>query len=206
MQLEKWHAEKKDTPKFYLLAKEKLNNPNDPSWFILKHCVHRSRVLELLFFNRPEEWKLDLEKTNQITEQRIVPFLDDIREVYHLLHWVNRDAFVLGPWVVSLNRLIELTNQWQIQNAEIVKKLTELAMKPFELIHPWNGDVLSMHGTFEEAQVELCKKKELSKFRADFSCYRSMKVTKRNDDEPFDAEFNCHVALLQKMEKEQEKS
>jgi hypothetical protein len=125
----KWHLQESKSEKFRFTAFDKVSTGDPIVWHICKDKLNRSRLFEILFFQRDaDNWKPRWE-----TElQPLLPQVKDAREMYHLLHWINRDSLVF-PCVLPLQRCHDLAIAFGITNNEVISQLRYLISKPYEV-------------------------------------------------------------------------
>ncbi len=115
-----WHAEEDKAEKVQFQAFTKVDSSLPMIWYIRKDRLNRCPIFQALFFGRDPNW---IPQWNEI--QPILPFVSDAKEMYHLLHWINRDALV-SPSVIPLTRCLELAKNYGIINNGIIPELEKL--------------------------------------------------------------------------------
>ncbi len=131
-QLDIWHKEEEKAEKIYICAFTKADTVEVMKWFIRKDRLDRCLILQALFFQREKDASL------QWNDMRsFLPNIVDAREMYHLVHWINRDALVF-PCVLALNRCLELVNQYGITKNTVKEDLEKLIQKKFEVVSVFN--------------------------------------------------------------------
>ncbi len=158
--------------KFQFIAFENMITKKPMTWWIRKDRLNRSQIFETLFVNYdPVEIK-----------ELQLPDVQNAKELYHLLNWINRDSLVF-PCVLSLNRCYELAKNYC---PSVVPQLETLLGNKFELILLYTGRGVCLSkriGSFiTQKDAEEAKTNELeSCVNPHFSLY----IKERDDNKPY---------------------
>ncbi len=174
-QLDIWQKEESKSEKLQFIAFNKSHTKDPMVWFLRKDKLNRSPMFQALFFGRESTW---IPEWNDV--QEYLPYVKDAREMYHLLHWINRDSLVF-PCVLSLNRCYELATKYQITNNEVLHELETLRENKFELVLSYIGYEASVLETFKSKEEALIAKQNKNYLNPNFSLF----VRERDDDKPF---------------------
>jgi hypothetical protein len=123
-----WHELEAEADKVNFIAFNKCKTGEPMTWFIRRDRLNRSPILEALFFQRLKEYNPHWDNLSAV-----LPEVRDAREMYHLLHWINRDQLVV-PCVLSLNRCLQLANLYGITQNTIRQELQQMIEKRFEVV------------------------------------------------------------------------
>jgi hypothetical protein len=137
-----WHEEEKNAEKVHFTAFKKVGTTIPLKWFIRKDRLDRCPLFQALFFNRSSDCVL---VWNELPS--VFPTVKDAREMYHLMNWINRDSLVL-PSLLSLNRCLELADQYGITKNNVRQELNLMIQQKYEVV------TLFTHSSGCVAQIE----------------------------------------------------
>ncbi len=164
-QKDQWHQEEDASEKVYVSAFER-------DWWIRMDRLHNSPILFRILFESKEKPKPDIES-----------LFENSYEVYHVLHWINRNA--LGdPCPISLNRCVELAHFFKI--LYILPSLEALMNAKYQVESVFTSKwgcathILAQYTTEAEALAHV------SKLPAPANPHFHFGVSRRDDSKPYD--------------------